>query len=143
MQRLFVIISSVLASASLAAQSPAAADSFSYANGDLSVVGVAGVGWDAAEGGWQVGDSTAGRRFVITGNECFYNGDGTTQLPTWQPRTLAAEVALHEVVRRVRQVLRLVAHILLERQLDVVRQRELDGPVIRAQRLTRRPLCAR
>lgn len=75
------------------AQSPAAAESFTYTNGDLTVVGVGGSGWDAAEAGWQVGDSTAGRRFVVTGNECYYNGDGVSQIPTWQPRTLAAPVS--------------------------------------------------
>jgi len=101
MHRLFVLGAAAAFSSSLLAQSPAAAEPFTYANGDLSGVGVAGSGWDAAQGGWQVGDSTAGRRFVVTGNECYYNGDGINQLPTWQPRTLAAPVSTstsHSVV---------------------------------------------
>lgn len=139
MQRLFVIISAVFASASLAAQSPAAADAFSYANGDLSVVGVAGVGWDAAEGGWQVGDSTAGRRFVITGNECFYNGDGTTQLPTWQPRTLAAPITTgvgysvvvsFTLIRNELQPGRGIGvHLVAGTQRGLLIGKEINGPV--------------
>lgn len=93
MHRLLVLGASAVFSSSLLAQSPAAAEPFVYANGDLSVVGVGGSGWDASEGGWQVGDSTAGRRFVVTGNACYYNGDGISQIPTWQPRTLAAPVS--------------------------------------------------
>ena len=81
-----------LSFAPLAAQSPTAEESFTYANGDLSAVGIAGLGWDATQGGWQVGDSTAGRRFVVSGNECYYNGDGVSQIPTWQPRALAGPV---------------------------------------------------
>ena len=86
-------MSSTLLSISLSAQSPTAADAFTYANGDLSAVGVAGVGWSVSEGGWQVGDSTAARRFVVTSDVCYYNGDGISQTPTWQPRTLAAPVS--------------------------------------------------
>lgn len=91
--RSFAATSLLALSSVVTAQSPAAADPFTYANGDLSAVGVGGAGWDAAEGGWQVGDSTAGRRFVVSANECLYNGDGVNQLPTWQPRTLAAPVS--------------------------------------------------
>jgi len=93
MNRLLLIGAAAAFSSSLLAQSPAAAEPFIYSNGDLSVVGVGGSGWDASEGGWQVGDSTAGRRFVVIGNACYYNGDGVSQIPTWQPRTLAAPVS--------------------------------------------------
>jgi hypothetical protein len=86
------LTTSVLLTAAAFAQSPAAEEGFSYANGDLTSVGVGGLGWDATQGGWQVGDSTAGRRFVVAGNECYYNGDGVSQIPTWQPRALAAPV---------------------------------------------------
>jgi len=93
MNRLLALsAAATLVAPAIFAQSPAAAEPFPYANGDLSVVGVAGGGWDPAEAGWQVGDSTAGRRFVVSGNECYYNGDGVSQIPTWQPRTLAAPV---------------------------------------------------
>ena len=68
MHRILVLGATAAFSSALLAQSPAAAEPFTYANGDLSAVGVAGSGWDAAEGGWQVGDSTAGRRFTVTGN---------------------------------------------------------------------------
>jgi len=86
-------MSSTLLSIALSAQSPTAADAFTYANGDLSAVGVAGAGWSVSEGGWQVGDSTAARRFVVSSDVCYYNGDGVSQIPTWQPRTLAAPVS--------------------------------------------------
>ena len=59
MHRTLVLGAAAAFSSALLAQSPAAAEPFTYANGDLSAVGVAGSGWDAAEGGWQVGDTTA------------------------------------------------------------------------------------
>ncbi|MEC8651816.1 MAG: hypothetical protein VYA51_13685 [Planctomycetota bacterium] len=93
MHRILALGATAAFSSALLAQSPAAAEPFTYANGDLSAVGVAGSGWDAAEGGWQVGNSTTGRRFTVTGNACYYLGDGVNQLPTWQPRTLAAPVS--------------------------------------------------
>ena len=139
MQRLLCLVSTSLFPAVLAAQSPAAAESFTYANGDLSSVGVAGVGWDAAEGGWQVGDSTAGRRFVVSGNECYYNGDGTSQIPTWQPRKLATQVTTgvgysvvvsFTLIRNETQPGRGIGvHLVAGSQRGLLIGKEINGPV--------------
>jgi hypothetical protein len=132
-----VSIVAALALSSLCASQSLVEEAFSYADGDLSVVGTGGVGWDPS--GWQAGNSNVNTRFAVINGQCMFQGGGTSAA-TWQPRSFTGPVSTAVGVNVVLRFTLIRAEtqpgrgIGIELTLGGVRQqlmigKEINGPV--------------
>lgn len=135
--KLLSLAAALCATASLVSSQSMIEDTFTYADGDLSVVGTGGLGWDPS--GWQAGNSNTNTRFAVINGQCMYQGGGTSTA-TWQPRAFMAPISTavglnvvlsFTLIRAERQPGRGIG---VELTLGGVRQqlmigKEINGPV--------------
>lgn len=74
------------------AQTTLVEETFTYLDGALDTVGIGGTGWNATQGGWQSGNSTAGaNRFDVVSEQALFQGGGSATY-TEQGRTFETSV---------------------------------------------------